>query len=292
MTPDDSIKMRRAKKVVDNGTGPFAVPLAQLTESIITNDKLDQLTEAIKSIELPEYPEIEIPESKEVVFPEIQKVEITNLPETPDISKQLALLKEIASELKKKEQYTYDIEVDSNLKEQLRGERGPRGENGSPDTAQEIADKLNTLEEKVDLSVLKGWKEFIANLGEKTSSTKVYGSRLLRNLADVIGVKEATTGQVLSKRADGTFGFSTISGGSGSNSFETVSKNLSSVGATFNYTGSQLTSIVYTSGITKTLNYTGSQLTSIVLSGSTPSGIDLTKTLSYTGSQLTGVAYS
>lgn len=74
--------------------------------------------------------------------------------------------------------------------------------------------------------------------------------------------------------------------------FETVSKNLDASGATLNYTGDNLTSIVYANGITKTLSYTGDNLTSVILSGSTPSGIDLTKTLSYTGDNLTGVAYS
>ena len=80
-----------------------------------------------------------------------------------------------------------------------------------------------------------------------------------------------------------------------SETFETVNKNLKSWDYALNYTGSNLTSIVYTDGvdtITKTLNYTGSDLTSIVLSGDTPSGIDLTKTLTYTGADLTGVAYS
>ena len=74
--------------------------------------------------------------------------------------------------------------------------------------------------------------------------------------------------------------------------FETVSKNLPSADATLNYTGDDLTSIVYTNGITKTLNYTTGNLTSVVLSGTTPAGIDLTKTLSYTGDNLTGIIYS
>jgi hypothetical protein len=77
--------------------------------------------------------------------------------------------------------------------------------------------------------------------------------------------------------------------------FESVSKNIKSWNYALNYTGSTLTSIVYTQStntITKTLNYTGDKLTSIVLSGDTPSAIDLTKTLTYTGDQLTAVAYS
>ncbi len=79
-------------------------------------------------------------------------------------------------------------------------------------------------------------------------------------------------------------------------SFETVSKNLNSYPFTVNYTGSVLTSIVYTVGsnsITKTLNYTTGVLTSIVLSGTgLPSGITLTKTLSYTSNNLTSVSYA
>ena len=75
-------------------------------------------------------------------------------------------------------------------------------------------------------------------------------------------------------------------------SFETISKNLDNSGATFAYTGDNLTSITYTSGVIKTLNYTVANLTSVVLSGSVPGGIPLTKTLSYTGDNLTGVSYS
>jgi hypothetical protein len=87
----------------------------------------------------------------------------------------------------------------------------------------------------------------------------------------------------------------TISGGSATESFETVSKNLKSWGGTLNYTGGVLTSIVYTDGIdtiTKTFNYTSGVLTSIVLSGDTPIGIDLTKTLGYTSGDLTSITYS
>jgi hypothetical protein len=78
-------------------------------------------------------------------------------------------------------------------------------------------------------------------------------------------------------------------------SFENISKNLKSWNALFNYTGTDLTSIVYTDGadtITKTFNYTGTDLTSIVLSGDTPSGISLTKTLNYFDGNLTSITYS
>jgi hypothetical protein len=77
--------------------------------------------------------------------------------------------------------------------------------------------------------------------------------------------------------------------------FETVSKNLKSWDASFNYSGGNLTSIVYTDGvdtITKTFNYIGDSLTSIVLGGDTSGGIELTKTLGYTSGNLTSVTYS
>lgn len=83
--------------------------------------------------------------------------------------------------------------------------------------------------------------------------------------------------------------------GSFDETFETVSKNLTSWNYSLNYTLGDLTSIVYTNGvdtITKTLYYTSGNLTSIVLSGDTPAGIDLTKTLIYTTGNLTGVTYS
>ena len=75
-------------------------------------------------------------------------------------------------------------------------------------------------------------------------------------------------------------------------SYETVSKNLSGVPFDLNYSSGLLTSVVYSTGITKTFNRTGTKITSIVLSGSTPSGIALTKTLGYTGDNLTSVGYS
>lgn len=78
--------------------------------------------------------------------------------------------------------------------------------------------------------------------------------------------------------------------------FESFSKNLRTYDYVLNYTGKDLTSIVYTvpSGgtVTKTLNYTGNLLTSIILSGILPAGIDTIKTLTYTGKDLTEITYS
>lgn len=119
-----------------------------------------------------------------------------------------------------------------------KGEDGARGEDGSPDTAEQIVEKLNTLEAQVDLKVLKGWKEFLANLGEKGSATRVYGTRMLRNLVDVIGAKDATTGQVLTKQADGTFAFEDPSGAGGS-----VTKGVAEVDFGANTTQSDIATV-------------------------------------------------
>ncbi len=84
------------------------------------------------------------------------------------------------------------------------------------------------------------------------------------------------------------------SGGGGiQNSFETVSANLSAYDNVLNYDGSgNITSIIYSNGVTKTFNYTGADITSIVLSGATPGGIELTKTLTYSSGSVVGITYS
>lgn len=86
---------------------------------------------------------------------------------------------------------------------------------------------------------------------------------------------------------------SSLESASAINSFETVSLNLNALDSTLNYDGSgNISSIVYSNGITKTLNYTDGNVTSIVLSGTTPGGIELTKTLTYTDGDVTGITYT
>ena len=166
MKPDE-LKMVRAKKVVDHGTGPFAIPLAQLTESILLNESIGNLTKAVEAIEIPEAQEIEIPEyPTELIIsnlPEVQKVEITNLPEEKDDEEVKKLLQELVTEVKKKEQYAYDIEIDADLKSQLKGEQGVQGPSGSPDTGEEIKAKLEGLEgeERLDASAIKGLDSYL-----------------------------------------------------------------------------------------------------------------------------------
>lgn len=253
--------------------------LTQLEATLELSDKLDSVVEAVKSIPETVIPETVIPEypSEMVIsnLPEVQKVEITNLPTEKDDKEVQKLLKELVAEVKKKEEYAYDIEIDSDLKEQLRGEKGESGKdgkNGTEITANEVALKLESLEgdNRLDVSAIKGTEELIEDIvkGEikKIPKPTVYmGSR----------------------------GSSTSSGGGISESFETVSANLPASNAVLSYDGNgDITDIVYSNGITKTFNYTGEDITSIVLSGSTPSGISLTKTLAYTDGDVTGITYS
>lgn len=113
-------------------------------------------------------------------------------------------------------------------------------------------------------------------------------------------INEVTVSPVIQSVTVSLVGIQGIQGekgdsGAAINTFESVSKNLLAWDYTLNYTGTDLTSIVYTNGIetiTKTLTYSGGLLTIITLSGDTPSGIDLIKTLTYTAGTLTGVVYS
>lgn len=281
MQPDDMIK-RRAKKIVDVGAlSTNSIPLAVLTENIIINDNLESLSQAIKSI-----PEVVIPESVEISnlqdfpsemaisnLPEVQRVEIVNHQEKDD-KETLKLLKEISSELKKKEEYAYDIEIDSTLKEQLKGDKGEDGKNGSEITKEEVRDKLETLEgsEKLDVSAIKGVEELAREIAEEEA----------KKIKPV--VKNYSSGGMSRAVAD------TLYLGQ---SFETVSANLSNYDNSLNYdVNGDITNIVYSNGVTKTFNYTGADITSIVLSGSTPSGVSLTKTLTYTSGDVTGITYT
>jgi hypothetical protein len=130
------------------------------------------------------------------------------------------------------------------------------------------------------------------------------GSTIENLSVDVILDMEGVTYEFI--YGDNTWEFTATTGAQGAtgatgpagvvSTYETVNKNLLANDYALNYTGTVLTSIVYTlvpSGtITKTFNYTGDVLTSIVLSGDTPSGIELTKTLTYTSGILTQITYS
>lgn len=143
------------------------------------------------------------------------------------------------------------------------------------DGGEEIVDKINALptepEFQIDASHIKNLPQ-IKGVGGSTA-------RNLYQLGDV-SLSSPSNDDVL--KYNSTTGLWENGVGGSSDSFETVSKNLQSYDYTINYNGSgDVSSIVYSAGITKTFNYTSGDITSIVLSGSTPSGIDLTKSLTY-----------
>jgi len=86
-----------------------------------------------------------------------------------------------------------------------------------------------------------------------------------------------------------------LSKNEGAETFESVSKNLKSYPFVLNWTGDNLTSIVYDLGsstITKTLAWISGKLVSVVLSGDIPINIATTKTLAYVGDNLVGATYT
>lgn len=125
------------------------VDLAQLDALHEVGNKLDTVVAAIQSIPETEIPENEYPTAIEVLnLPEVQKVELVNPPAEKDDTEIKNLLKELVTEVKKKDEFAYDIEVDDALKAELRGEPGKDGEpgstgkDGSPDTPDEVIEKV------------------------------------------------------------------------------------------------------------------------------------------------------
>ena len=154
--PDRHIELAKktAKSIVDHGT----IPMATLKESIILQEKVDALL--AKEIEFPE-----IPEPKE----EIRITNISDLGET---------LVEAFSPLIEKMNYPgkdgipgkdgapgKDGKNGSDGKDGIDGldgrdgTDGKDGKDGSPDTPDQIAEKINTLSEKIEGKVIKGYKE-------------------------------------------------------------------------------------------------------------------------------------
>ncbi len=178
--PDDGIRelaKKTAKSIVDHGS----IPMATLKESIILKDKVDELL--AKEIEFPEvepFPEFpDYPTEISVTnLPEVQKVEIINHKKDKDDKEQLQLLKQIADELKKKEEYAYDIEIDSTLKEQLKGDKGEDGKDGVDGNKiepKEIVEKLESLDgdERLDVSAVRGTEALIEDIAKKIAKEEV-----------------------------------------------------------------------------------------------------------------------
>lgn len=86
---------------------------------------------------------------------------------------------------------------------------GEDGIDGSPDTPEQIVDKLNTLEEKVEMNVVKGLKNYFDNFNKKLQSIKSGQSSKGGGMGNVIhktfSVGSSTTSSSLDSKvaADG-----------------------------------------------------------------------------------------
>lgn len=78
---------------------------------------------------------------------------------------------------------------------------GEPGKDGSPDKPEQIADKLNTLEEKVEMNVIKGLKNYFDNFNKKLQgikSSKSGGEGMGLPIHETFNVDSTTTSITLS----------------------------------------------------------------------------------------------
>lgn len=196
--PDGIIK-KRAQKVVDAGMN---IPLAQLTENILTNDKLDELI-AKESPEIPEYP-TEIAVNN---LPEVQKVEVVNsggdfanllfkslkgekgesylltTEDKEEIAKQVVV--PVVEKVVEKFETIKEIPIVTNEIKEV----------AIHETAEEIVDKINTLEEEIKQSAVEGLEGLVKKVDNISNSPRGGGSRLFSQLNDV-SIVDPTNGQV------------------------------------------------------------------------------------------------
>lgn len=225
-----------------------------LEAQLVITDKIGKdIVQAIKEI-----PKTEIPESKEVDFKETNK-----------------LLRELTDEVKKKEEY--EVEIDSNLREKLKGDKGDSGKDGvngkdglngkdgisgldgtngvdgkdgTEITAIEVRDKLSLLEgeNRLDKSAIKGLEDLFKVVKKNSSNGLVISAN--GPTFDSI-VRDQQISKTLTYNTDGTL-------------LQVDDVNGSK---TFNYTNGILTSILGT-GLykSKSFTYSNSQLTNVNVS--------------------------
>lgn len=177
------------------------------------------------------------------------------------------------------------------------GPRGAPGEDGKDGKTPNVDELINNVLKKIPKANPDEIVKLVLNKIQLPDTKELISKN---ELVDFLKRGGFRGGGISSVAHDGTLSGDgtaanplSVVGGGLSDSFETVSANLSAYDNTLNYDGSgNITSIVYSNGVTKTFNYTGADITSIVLSGSTPDGIELTKTLTYTSGDVTGIAYS
>lgn len=250
-----------------------------LEAQLVITDKIGKdIVQAIKEI-----PKTDIPENKEVDLNETNK-----------------LLRELTDEVKKKEEY--EIEIDSALREKLKGEKGDKGSDGiNGKDGKDGKNGLNGIDGKDGQDGKEGprgipgntlSKEDIEQIAKGLNKTKK--QNLLFANSGVNSVVAGSNITIDNSNPQHPI-ISSTGGGSVSETFESVLRNLKSYNSTISYSGDLIDTIVYTlpSGtVTETVDRTGNIINSITLSGDTPSGIDLIKTFNYTGNKITSFTYS
>lgn len=190
MRPEDSI-VKRAKKVVDAGMN---IPLAQLTESIHTNDKLDEILARDNH-------QINLPKEIETIFKAVttlkgekgDKGETGEKGDKGDTGSNGRDGKDGRNGIDGKDGLHGYNGVDGlNGIDGVDGKDGKDGKDGSPDTPEQIVVKINTLEGEIEPKAIKGLDKFI----KATKQIGAAGSKLLSNLLDV-SISTPSNGQVL-----------------------------------------------------------------------------------------------
>lgn len=80
-----------------------------------------------------------------------------------------------------------------------KGDKGDPGKNGSPDTAEQIAEKINTLDEKIKIEAIIGLKNLITTLSEKIDKLPLTKKGYLKekhgggHITQVIPLKDQAT---------------------------------------------------------------------------------------------------
>lgn len=238
-----------------------------LEAQLVITDKIGKdIVQAIKEI-----PKTEIPEHKEVDLNETNK-----------------LLRELTDEVKKKEEY--EVEIDANLKEKLMGQKGDKGEDGKNGVnGKDGKNGLDGVDGKDGKDGLTGpqgipgkslTKEDIDKISKGLNKTKKENFLFANS-----GVNSVIAGSNITiDNSNPQHPIISSSGGAtGTDTFETVSKNLiaSPISSTILDGQGRPTVLNYANGIIKTISYTDITIT-VVLSGSIPSGIDTTKVVDLT----------
>lgn len=215
MNAPEGIIKKRAQKVVDAGMN---IPLAQLTESIHLNEKLDALLSK---------------ETTEKPSDEIQKISIEGA--------SLVTIKGDRGDKGEKGDKG-DRGIDGlngkdgkdgvngknglngiNGKDGLDGKDGvdgKDGKDGSPDTPEQIADKINTLDEEIKQSAIEGLSSLIKKIDNISNIPRGTGTKLLSQLNDT-NIQSPTNGQVLKYDAT-TAKWYNGTGGAGSQDLQDV----------------------------------------------------------------------